>query len=99
MKKRLNKIQRYLARSGVSLSSLARDAEVSDTTIRKVLSGDNEPTVQLARAIERGTKGQITAKEFMLCCMDGPMEVPDSRKKKRRGTSTAPSKQDSVHTV
>lgn len=99
MKKRLNKVQRYLARSGDTISALAAKAGVADTTIRRVLWGQADPTVPLARKIEEATAGQLTAKEFMLCCMDGPMEIPDGRKKKRRGTSTASSKQDSVHTV
>ena len=59
----------YLNEIGESLSTLALRINRSPSTLTRALSGQRNPSLRLARDVERGTGGRVTASEFMEICI------------------------------
>lgn len=60
----------YLSETGETLSALAIRIGRSPSTLTRALAGHRDPSVDLARDVERGTDGRVTALQFLKICMD-----------------------------
>jgi DNA-binding transcriptional regulator YdaS (Cro superfamily) len=69
----MDPLSSYLARKGETLSAFAARIGRSPSTLTRVLGGARNPSMDLARDVERGTDGQVTAIEFLSLCMDRPV--------------------------
>jgi DNA-binding transcriptional regulator YdaS (Cro superfamily) len=64
-----NSLTRYLRDTGTNLSGLAAAMGKSPSTLTRPLKGERNPSVGLARAVERVTNGKVTAAEFIEACI------------------------------
>lgn len=67
----------YLADKGEKISAFAVRIGRSPSTLTRVLSGERNPSIELARDIERGTGGEISAAEFLASCLDVRRELSE----------------------
>jgi transcriptional regulator with XRE-family HTH domain len=65
----MNTLRRYLEENDESLSAFAVRIGKAPSTLTRVLSGERNPSIGLAREIEKGTAGKVTAAEFMAICL------------------------------
>lgn len=67
----------YLAANGECASQFAVRIGRSPSTLTRALKGERDPSMQLARDVERGTGGAVTAVEFLAICLaaDQPKRV------------------------
>jgi hypothetical protein len=65
-----NAMDRYLQDSGEKLSNLASRINRAPSTLTRALGGERNPSLGLARDVERGTGGRVTASEFISICMN-----------------------------
>lgn len=68
-------LTRYLRETGENLSALAARMGRAPSTLTRPLRGERDPSLDLARDIERATAGRVTAVQFMEICLaasDGP---------------------------
>lgn len=65
----MNALLRYLKSQDESLSAFAVRIGRAPSTLSRVLSGLRSPSVALARDVEQGTEGAITAHEFIAICI------------------------------
>jgi transcriptional regulator with XRE-family HTH domain len=66
---RTNTMDLYLTESGESLSTLASRIKRAPSTLTRALSGQRNPSLRLAKDIEQGTGGRVTAGEFIQICL------------------------------
>lgn len=59
----------YLQETGESLSTLASRIKRSPSTLTRALNGKRNPSVRLARDVEVGTGGRVTAQDFIALCL------------------------------
>ena len=72
----MNVLQTYLESTNESLSAFAARIGRSPSTLSRALSGARNPSFGLARDVERGTGGCVSAKQFLAICLDGsPLAV------------------------
>jgi len=64
-----NELTIYLRETGESLSSLAARMGRAPSTLTRVLNGERNPSVALARDIERVTRGRVSASRFVDICI------------------------------
>lgn len=64
-----NALTRYLRDTGINLSGLAAAMGKSPSTLTRPLKGERNPSVGLAREVERATDGRVTASEFIDVCI------------------------------
>lgn len=62
----------YLASRGEKVSAFAVRIGRSPSTLTRVLAGARNPSVDLARDVERGSEGQVTAAVFLSECLRTP---------------------------
>lgn len=65
----MNALDIYFSETGDSASKLASRIGRAPSTITRALRGERDPSVDLARDIERGTGGRVPAEEFLSICM------------------------------
>lgn len=65
----MDALSRYLEGRGERISSFAVRIGRSPSTLTRALSGDRNPSVGLARDVERGSGGAVSAEEFIRICM------------------------------
>lgn len=65
----MNTLRRYLDEKDESLSAFAVRIGKAPSTLTRVLAGERNPSIGLARDVEKGTEGQVTAAEFMAICL------------------------------
>lgn len=68
----MNALMAYLTARGERLSAFASRIGRSPSTLTRALSGARNPSVDLARDVERGTDGEVTASEFIAICLRQP---------------------------
>jgi len=59
----------YLANRGEKLSAFAVRIGRAPSTLTRVLSGARNPSLGLARDVERGTGGEVSAAQFLELCL------------------------------
>ncbi len=69
MDKPQNAMDRYLHENGEKLSNFAALINRSPSTLTRAIGGERNPSLSLARDVERGTDGRVTAGEFIAICM------------------------------
>lgn len=69
----MNAIERYFENNkDDSPAALAKRIGRSASTITRAIKGERNASMNLARDIERGTDGKLTASEFLNACLQGP---------------------------
>lgn len=64
-----NELTIYLRETGESLSSLALRMGRAPSTLTRALNGERNPSVALARDVERVTAGRVQASRFVEICI------------------------------
>lgn len=59
----------YLNETGERLSVFAVRIGRSPSTLSRALAGQRDPSIDLARDVERGTAGRVTAIQFLAICL------------------------------
>lgn len=67
-------LREYLEERGERLSAFAERIGRSPSTLSRVLSGHRNPSVGLARDVERGTQGHVSAASFLVSCIGSRSE-------------------------
>lgn len=62
-------MDRYLREAGEKISGLAARMNRSPSTLTRALSGTRNPSLDLARDVEKATAGKVPATEFIAICM------------------------------
>jgi hypothetical protein len=65
-----NILSAYLEDTGENLSVLATRIGRAPSTLTRALSGERNPSVDLARDVEKGTGGRVSAGQFLAICLD-----------------------------
>ncbi len=59
----------YFLATGDTACALSRRIGRSPSTLMRALKGERDPSMQLARDVERGTGGAVPAIEFLAICL------------------------------
>lgn len=59
----------YLVETGEKLSTFAVRIGRSPSTLSRALAGQRDPSIDLARDVERGTGSRVTAIQFLEICI------------------------------
>lgn len=70
----MNALDVYFSETGENPHRLAAKIGCSASTITRPLRGDRNPSVKLARRIERHTDGRVTAQQFIAICLEAQSE-------------------------
>jgi transcriptional regulator with XRE-family HTH domain len=73
-----NALTKYLRETGENVSKLAGRIGRSPSTLTRALNGERNPSVELARDVERGTGGIVTAAEFMAICLSATSQPTET---------------------
>jgi hypothetical protein len=65
----MDALSNYLIESGERLSAFAVRIGRSPSTLSRALSGQRDPSVDLARDVEQGTGGRVTKLQFLELCL------------------------------
>lgn len=65
----MDALSNYLDDEGEKLSGFANRIGRSPSTLSRVLSGQRDPSFDLARDVERGTGGKVSALKFLEICL------------------------------
>ena len=60
----------YLKEQNQSLSAFAVRIGRAPSTLSRALAGERNPSIDLARDVERGTGGRVSASSFIQSCLD-----------------------------
>lgn len=76
----MDALSNYLNETGERLSAFAVRIGRSPSTLSRALSGQRDPSVDLARDVENGTGGRVTKLQFLALCLSaqGPVGVTRS---------------------
>ena len=66
----------YLDNAGETLSGLAARIGRSPSTLTRALRGERDASLKLARDVERGTEGKVSASDFIALCLRAQNESP-----------------------
>lgn len=66
----------YLDDAGETLSSLAARIGRSPSTLTRALRGERDASLKLARDVERGTNGRVSASDFIALCLRAQNDTP-----------------------
>ena len=58
-------LREYLFRKRISVTDFAKQIDHSRPHLSSIVNGLRQPSPRLARAIEKATSGEVTAKELM----------------------------------
>lgn len=78
MTENANPLTEYLERTGTSLSGFALRMGKSPSTLLRALNGERNPSVKLAKLVERTSDGEVTASQFLNTCLSA---VPTPERK------------------
>jgi len=73
----MDALTNYLEESGERLSAFALRIGRSPSTLSRVLSGQRDPSLDLARDVERGTAGKVSKLQFLEICLSAQATKPD----------------------
>jgi transcriptional regulator with XRE-family HTH domain len=59
------KLDRYLSERSLSARALARQLDVSESYLSRLLSGERGPSLAMAHRIREATGGAVTADDFL----------------------------------
>lgn len=65
----MDALSSYIGESGEKLSTFAVRIGRSPSTLSRVLSGQRDPSFDLARDVERGTGGKVSRLQFLEICL------------------------------
>ena len=65
----MNALALYLGQTGERLSTFAIRIGRSPSTLSRALSGRRDPSIDLARDVERGTDGKVSKLDFLAICL------------------------------
>ena len=65
----------YLSENGETLSAFAVRIGRSPSTLTRALGRRRDPSIDLARDVERGTDGKVTAIQFLEICISEQSET------------------------
>lgn len=68
----MDALSEYLSETNEKLSAFAVRIGRSPSTLSRALTGQRDPSVDLARDVERGTAGRVTALQFLEICLRQP---------------------------
>lgn len=71
-------VTRYLRERGENISTLAARMGKSPSTLTRPLRGERNPSISLAKEVERATNGGITAAQFIEACINGRIPTPEA---------------------
>lgn len=66
----MNKIEAYFSETGDNPSKLAERIGRAVSSITRPLNGERNASMNLARDIERGTNGAVSASDFLTICLE-----------------------------
>jgi hypothetical protein len=66
----MNALDRYVKKTGEPVSTLAIRLGRHPATLLRPLNGTRNATMQVALDVQRGTKGAVTALDFVEICME-----------------------------
>lgn len=75
----MDALSTYLSETGERLSAFAVRIGRSPSTLSRALSGQRDPSVDLARDVEKGTAGRVTKLQFLELCLSAQDPVGVSR--------------------
>lgn len=64
----MNSISTYLADAKISQAQLARQANISRSYLSELVNGAKVPSLKVAMAIERATRGKVKAASWLEGC-------------------------------
>lgn len=65
----MDALSTFLETRGEKLSAFATRIGRSPSTLSRALSGQRDPSFDLARDVEKGTWGEVTALQFLEICL------------------------------
>jgi hypothetical protein len=65
----MNALDQYLEKTGEHVSTLAVRLGLHPATLLRPLNGRRNPTMRIALEVQRGTRGEVTALDFVKICM------------------------------
>lgn len=65
----MDALSTYISQSGEKLSAFAVRIGRSPSTLSRALSGQRDPSFDLARDVERGTNGRVSRLQFLEICL------------------------------
>jgi len=81
----MDALSTYLSETGERLSAFAVRIGRSPSTLSRALSGQRDPSIDLARDVEKGTAGRVTKLQFLELCLSAQDPVAMSRRQTRKG--------------
>lgn len=76
----MDALSTFLEARGEKLSAFANRIGRSPSTLSRALSGRREPSFDLARDVERGTAGKVSAIEFLEICLTARSKAEEERR-------------------
>lgn len=80
-----NALERYFETANDTPSKLAERIGRAPSSITRPLRGDRNASMALARDVERGTNGIVSASEFLAICLDAQKASPVPSKPEEAG--------------
>lgn len=77
----MDALQKYLVEADITVADFAESIGRAPSTLWRQVRGERNPSLAVALDVERGTKGQVTADEFLAICTTARRKAP--RKTKR----------------
>lgn len=74
----MNALDVYFSETGENAHRLAAKIGCSASTITRPLRGDRNPSVKLAKLVEKHTGGRVGAQQFIAICMEAANPAPSS---------------------
>lgn len=65
----MDALSNYFAETGENVSTFAVRIGRAPSTLSRVLSGQRDPSIDLARDVERGTGGLVSKLQFLEICL------------------------------
>lgn len=65
----MDALSNYLDETGERLSAFAVRIGRSPSTLSRALAGQRDPSIDLARDVERGSGGKVTTIQFLEICL------------------------------
>lgn len=66
----MDALSSYISEKGEKLSAFAVRIGRAPSTLSRALSGQRDPSIDLARDVERGTDGRVSKITFLKICLD-----------------------------
>jgi hypothetical protein len=76
MSRAMDALSTYLEEQEEKLSTFAVRIGRSPSTLSRVLSGQRDPSMDLARDVEKGTDGRVSKLQFLEICLNAQNSPP-----------------------